>query len=145
VRHDLEFVDDAVFLLQDFSIDGLLDRARKTLDVIVDVFEAHGLRANLAKGKTEIMIKLHCCGSRVRWSTFPVDGKSKDKLLVTPLGRTIHIVSQYTHLGSVRTTSGSNIPDARAKATKCNAAFAPLAQNVFGNKSIHLHTRLSLA
>ena len=55
------------------------------------------------------------------------------------------VTNRYKHVGTVRTTNGSYVADARAKATSCLQAYYPLAHRIYGNHSINVKTRISLA
>ena len=142
---DIEYVDDVLFMLMHADPRQLVHNSRVILAIILDEFKCCGLECNLAAGKTEVTLSLVGKGARKAKAQL-FDATVKRHFLATPDGhRRIGVVREYKHVGTVRTASGSNIPDARAKASKCLAAYYPLAHRIFGNAGIATSTRLSLA
>jgi hypothetical protein len=142
---DVEFVDDAVFMFDDASPTLLIAKVAAVLDIIVDTFSEHGLTANLKLGKTEVMLKLIGHHSRTALRELHLDKASGNKLITSPKSRSVQIVDQYQHLGTIRTTSGLMHKDAKLRSSKCTAAFVPVAGNIYANRDISMKTRLMLA
>jgi len=115
------------------------------IDVIVDVFVEYGLCANLTAGKTEVSMQLIGRYSRTIKSNMPVDAVTKNRLLVTPLNRSVQIVDVYKHLGTMRHVTGDMLHDAKYKVSRSNEAYFPLSQRIFGNQDVYRKTRVSLA
>ena len=115
---DIAFVDDVMFMLADETAEGLHAKLRKAIDIVADTFASYGLSVNMNPGKTEIVWHLVGVRSRVIKRSCIFDGKS----MVSSLkGRKVGIVGQYQHLGTIQHAGGSTLPDAKAKAKKCDA------------------------
>ena len=112
------------------------------IDMVADTLRRYGLEVKFKPGKSEVVLQLFGPSSR---SLLRDMGPAGKRAFTSPRGNAICAVEQYKHLGSISHATGSTIPDAKAKAHKCDNTYGSLATGVFGNTRIHPCTRLSLA
>ena len=139
------YVDDHLGLVDADSPQECVEKARKLLDIVIRTFLECGLKPNLKAGKTEIALYLKGKNARKTLAELYVAEEKRHYIEVPDGSHRVRVVRRYKHLGTIRDVNGSNVPDARKKASACLQAYLPIAHRILGNQRIKLQTRHSLA
>ena len=105
-------------------------------------FWSQWLRHQLEKGKTECLLK---CRGKDATRLWKEKCHGQDVLIPLPAcasSPSLHVVSEYKHLGSFVSIDGSLMPDANHRASLALNAFSPLAMKVFGSNQISVYIRM---
>ena len=134
------WMDDVAFPISTLEAPQLDSALECLLPRVRDIFEAYGLRLNLAKGKTEVVCQYRGAGSPAcrefrfieRLGTFRVADLSW------------MAVSAYEHLGTMFAQSVTIQTELRTRSGKATTAFREMSRNIFTNRHIPVATRLQL-
>ena len=140
----ITWVDDVAIPVVSLTASKLLGATTEILQMILDIFGSFGLRLNLSKGKTEILMQHRGPGSpELRRKIFTDDFA---QIPVTNLDgpASIRMVSVYKHLGTVVVASLSIAHDVTCRMAKASANFHQLSRPIFLNRKINVQTRLKL-
>ena len=140
---EITYVDDDVCMLDHHDPEHPLRNGSALLTAVTEEFNKAGVRINLAKGKSDAMVKLMGKGSqRAKRSLF----RGGECLLHTCDGSLhCHVVDAYKHVGTIKTSSGNPLQDARARQQQCMQAYVALAHRVFANSGIAKQTPTACA
>ena len=143
-------MDDQAFLMTATTPRGLWRGLWRvishTLDTVTSVFRAHGLNINFKQGKTELCVNFQ--GSSRSKSKFRAE--IQEHLNTFPLpphasADSVHVVSQYKHLGSLIDNDHRCNADTLARVHSAMSAYSPVAITVFGNPQFSTQVRVMLA
>ena len=98
---DTTWADDSAFGTADADPERLLLKARKLATVVVLECRAHGLKPNLKRGKSALLLALRGTGCRkaaAAW--FPNDKRTIDLPMPDGTVDVLHVESSYVHLGT---------------------------------------------
>lgn len=101
----------------------------------------YGLRLNCAAGKTEAIIQYRGHGAPARRQARFIDGYG---CLDIPGHESLHIVTQYLHLGIAFAQSCDLQQDLRIKVGKACAAYRSMGRSIFLNRHLDIPLRLKL-
>ena len=140
----ITWVDDVAVPVVSLRADTLLDTVTSLLQDILDIFSGFGLRLNLTKGKTEIILQHRGPGAPALRRSICFEEYAQ--IPVSNLGKTefIRVVSTYKHLGSHIVTSMSIAHDVTCRMAKASNSFRQLSRPIFLNRKINITTRLRL-
>ena len=150
---DVTFIDDEAIIVTAKSPDILDAHIAKVVEIVYCVFRDHFMTVNFKKGKTEAMMMYRgknaaACKRKLADSADGEGNFHKNISFVYSadiVNIKLCIVDQYKHLGSTVAKDGGLVPEARMRATSAMCAYAPIAQSVFGAKSIEPFFRVQLA
>ena len=142
---DVTFVDDEAIVITATMAVTLTRKFRRAVQLLIEAFYRYGMSINVKPGKTEAILIDR--GKNVKREKDHLFTSESDACFSVYLGREeevrINIVPQYKHLGSIITTSGSLVPEARQRVRSAMNAFAPLAKTL-SSKSVSLQRRIML-
>jgi hypothetical protein len=137
---EVTFVDDEAI--------GIIASTPAALDVAIDVivsslrtaFAAFNLTINWKPGKSEAMLRY-----RGRHASKRLDARRSAAGLGIGIddGNTLHLVSEYKHLGGIIAMSGAISAEAAHRASSAMSAYGPLAGKIFGAESIPTPLKLA--
>ena len=125
---------------------GLWRVITRTLETVTSVFRAHGLDINFKQGKTELFVNFQ--GSSRSKSKFRAEIQDHQNTFPLPpraSADSVHVVSQYEHLGSLIDNDHRGNADTLARVHSAMSAYSPIAISVFGNPQFSTQVRLMLA
>ena len=140
----ITWVDDVAIPIVSLTAQKLLGTTTELLQTILDIFTGFGLRLNLSKGKTEVILQHRGAGApAIRRAVFTEDFA---QIPVLNLGsqESVRVVSAYKHLGSMVVTSLSVAHDVTCRMAKASTSFRQLSRPIFLNRKINIKTRLRL-
>ena len=140
----ITWVDDVAIPVISRTAHNLIDATTEILQLVLDTFCSFGLRLNLSKGKTEVLMQHRGPGSPdLRRAIFTDEFA---QIPITNFGRqdSVRVVSAYKHLGSVVVASLSVAHDVTCRMAKASASFHQLSRPIFLNRKIGVQTRLKL-
>ena len=130
---DVTFVDDEALVLlapSPRALDAVMDIA---LAALAATFQRYMLAINWSRGKSEALLKYRGRHAVACWEARRQPcGKILIPLPVQAGHDFLIVVDRYKHLGGIVATSGSEVHEARARASSALAAYAPLASRIFG-------------
>ena len=143
---EVTFVDDQAFLMTATTPRRLRRVIARTLETVTSVFSNHGLNINFKQGKTELFVNFqgpsrsnskYRAEIQAHHNTFPLPPNAS--------ADSVHVVSQYKHLGSLIDNDHRCNADTLARVNSAMCAYSPIAITVFGNPRFSVQVRLMLA
>ena len=127
-------------------VDGsqLLALTQDLMQAIVDTFTLHGLRLNLSKGKTEILMQHRGKGAPLLRKQLLQDEFAQIPIKYFDQEVPVRVVGAYKHLGSLMVSSLSIAHDVKCRMARAETNFRTLSRALFHNRKINVCTRLSL-
>ena len=138
---DASYLDDAVFFVDACDSFALINKMVAVAGIVIDVTQAHGLRVNLKKGKTEAVLSFSGKGSREARMKVLCAGA----LAVRTSSRGVVdlcVVRYYKHMGALSSPECNVAPEVRARVRLARAAFVEFRSGVFANRGLNVNTRM---
>ena len=138
---DVAFVDDLAVVIFARSPRILMESTQRLVRILVRLCSLFKFVVNWDRGKTEAFMSLRGKHSTAVYSSM----RHGDKygIQFDDLGKFLHVVSKYKHLGSETDIKGSNMPYVKQRCSSAMSAYAPISTRVFGCEELELHLRKS--
>ena len=139
---DTTWADDSAFITADPVPGRLLAKARLLTQTVLRECRAHGLKPNLKRGKSALMLSLRGAGCRraaALW--FPNDRRILDVPREDGGADEVHIVSSYVHLGTLIDRDGRLGAEANRRIGMMGSAFEQVRGTVLQNPGLDMQTR----
>eukprot|EP00973_Karenia_brevis_P006983 946669-Karenia_brevis.AAC.1 len=111
---DVSFVDDTIVPVFAPASE-LLAKVTTALPIIHRVFSEHGFQLNYSRGKSEAMFKFFGPGSTKLKEQIMVGKGAIISFSIANGAKVMHVVSEYKHMGSKETVSGSMLLEIRRR------------------------------
>lgn len=137
----IAWVDDIALplpCLQAKEMDGLIS---EVMQRVHQIFRGYGLRLNCASGKTEAIVHYRGHGAPACRKAQVIESFSR---LSVPGHESLHVVTQYTHLGIVVAQTCDLRQDLKIKLGKASAAYRSMSKSIFLNRRLAIPIRLKL-
>ena len=138
---DASYLDDAVLFVDACDPFALVNKVIVVAGVVIDVIQAHGMRANLKRGKTDVVLSFSGKGAR--------DARMKvlcaGVLVVRTSSRGVVdlcVVRYYKHMGALSSPECNVAPEVRARVRLARAAFVEFRSGVFASSGLDVSTRM---
>jgi hypothetical protein len=138
---DAAFIDDECLVLVSASAKSLRKSIDILLESLVTIFSFLRLEINWNPGKTEAFLTFRGKNAVKIRESLRTDGKVM--IPVPGTDKSLSIVGQYKHLGSMMSSDRSDVPYARARASSAMCSYVPLAMKIFGSDCVGLPLRLT--
>eukprot|EP00929_Paragymnodinium_shiwhaense_P044734 TRINITY_DN22939_c1_g1_i5.p1 TRINITY_DN22939_c1_g1~~TRINITY_DN22939_c1_g1_i5.p1 ORF type:complete len:872 (+),score=199.58 TRINITY_DN22939_c1_g1_i5:1619-4234(+) len=140
---DIGYVDDVQLHIMDESPEGLVDRAKRIAQIVVDRFHEAGHEVNFAKSKTEAIVLLR--GRRVREVRERLaDAGNSISLDTTDGTKELKIVNSCLNLGNIPSFTAEANKLAKAAACSLRATSATVTPATLANKHLADDTKRAL-
>ena len=139
------WADDVAIMLTAPDGESLPGRAARASAIVIDIVTRYGLKPNLGRGKTEIILCVRGKGSvKVRKQLFD----APDPQLIVHSNFvpdcTIRIVTKYTHLGGQTVVNAKDGPEMVRRLAQARAIYDKYKKRLFQSSAIDLATRVGL-
>ena len=139
------YVDDEALFLSASSPKALDTAIDILLIELIATFSAHGFQINWKPGKSEAILKYRGQGARAAAEARLHEGRTQVKLPTSADREFLNVVDVYKHVGSIASSDGSVIPDAKQRSSSALAAYLPLVGSVFSSARIPVSLKLKFA
>ena len=142
---DSTWADDTAVATSSRSPAELIDKSAKLIAIVLSACKSHGLKPNLKKGKSALMLGLRGTGSR-KAAAAAFAGNAKELPVVLEDGTrvVVHVEAAYVHLGTFLDRDGCLLGEARRRVAMAGRAFEHLRALVLQNQHLEVATRASL-
>ena len=143
--HPATWLDDVALLVKCREASKLTACMAQATALAVQYFRILGIQTNFQPGKSECILVFHGRGSDTARRAALLGGNTSTPVIQVPLpvepGVSVRCVAQYTHLGTIRTTDASMLPELAARARHAREIFQPVRARLLQNQHLSLAER----
>ena len=140
--HPATWLDDVALLVKCREASELTACMAQATALAVQYFRILGIQTNFQPGKSECILVFHGRGSDTARRAALLGGNTSTPVIQVPLpvepGVSVRCVAQYTHLGTIRTTDASMLPELAARARHAREIFQPVRARLLRNQHLSL-------
>ena len=143
--HPATWLDDVAVLVRCQAASELTACMAKATALAVQYFRLLGIQTNFQPGKSECILVFHGKGSVEARRVALLGGDHAAPTVLVPMPQEpplrVRCVAQYTHLGTIRTTDASLLPELAFRARCTRELFLPVRARLLRNQNFSLAER----
>ena len=139
---DATFMDDIALAVDGEDPDATLGRVRWAVAAVIDALSRRGIRVNLKRHKTAVLVSLRGQGARLTLANLVGNSDGWMEIETGALGNIrVALTEQYKHLGGMLDAQCAMRPEVQYRTASASGAYAPVRAKFFQNERLPRRAR----